>query len=446
MCPCEDVMVLSEGVLHVPGLFWCQEGTDIRKVSTFFRNLDCLQGICCRGIFGCIFLAGPCFSCYLCSHVRPKMTLKGDKSCTTENCTLRVTGPAWTGSTMSPKEIRPGFSRPVRLCPMWLTTDACTRLIELPGSTRMRLTSKSPISRDRMRASRCGCNIRVGVVILGSISTSAFRPNNGGTCMSLLCDHVPCGRHIFYYDLFWMDPFRGLGHLKSDMPWIIGRSFSYDMERGVRGGLSWRLGPSTLSIGRPWLIRNFALLSRHLWMLSATKTSWVAARRQLRALSICSHVETSRFVILHFMFCKVFVIRLCRVEHKYCPTKASDRSLKLSTELGGVAGPIVCGEFWHEESPWGLVMNDMRAERRGEHVVQPFADGANGWLVWEVVATGGLGLLGSLESELSSWGARCMGVCGSCGLTLHVSGMAPAVPGYIDSRSGLEFATWPLER
>ena len=100
------------------------------------------------------------------------MTLKGDKSCTTENCTLRVTGPAWIGSIMSPKEvvddplnsdrIRPGFSRPVRLCPMWLTTDACTRSAELPGSTRIRLTSKSPISRDMMRASRCGCNIRVG--------------------------------------------------------------------------------------------------------------------------------------------------------------------------------------------------------------------------------------------------------------------------------------------
>ena len=39
-----------------------------------------------------------------------------------------------------------------------------------------------------------------------------------------------------------------------------------------------------------------------------------------------------------------------------------------------------------------------------------------------------------------------MGVCGSCGLTLYVSGMAPAVPGYIDFGSGLEFATWPLER
>ena len=100
------------------------------------------------------------------------MTLKGDKSCTTENCTLRVTGPAWTGSTISPKEvvdaplnpdkIRLGFSRPVRLCPMWLMTDACTRSAELPGSTRMRLTLKSPISRDRMRVSRCGCNIRVG--------------------------------------------------------------------------------------------------------------------------------------------------------------------------------------------------------------------------------------------------------------------------------------------
>ena len=38
-----------------------------------------------------------------------------------------------------------------------------------------------------------------------------------------------------------------------------------------------------------------------------------------------------------------------------------------------------------------------------------------------------------------------MGVCRSCGLTLHVSGMAPAVSGYIDSGLGLEFATSPLE-
>ena len=53
MCPCEDVMVLFEGVLYVLGLFLCQEGTDIRKVSTFFRNLDYLQGIRCQGIFVC---------------------------------------------------------------------------------------------------------------------------------------------------------------------------------------------------------------------------------------------------------------------------------------------------------------------------------------------------------------------------------------------------------
>ncbi|RVW62180.1 hypothetical protein CK203_062594 [Vitis vinifera] len=59
----------------------------------------------------------------------------------------------------------------------------------------------------------------------------------------------------------------------------------------------------------------------------------------------------------------------------------------------------------------------------------------------QVVATGGLGLLGSC-----GLGAQCMGVCGSCGLTLLVFGTAPAVLGYIDSGSGLEFATWPLER
>ena len=52
--------------------------------------------------------------------------------------------------------------------------------------------------------------------------------------------------------------------------------------------------------------------------------------------------------------------------------------------IEGVARPIVRGEFRHEEFPWGLVMNNMRAERRGEHVVQPFANGATGWLVWEV--------------------------------------------------------------
>ena len=58
----------------------------------------------------------------------PKITLKGDKSCTIENCTLRVIGPAWTGSTMSPKEvvaaplnldkIRLRFSRPDSLLPI----------------------------------------------------------------------------------------------------------------------------------------------------------------------------------------------------------------------------------------------------------------------------------------------------------------------------------------
>ena len=49
-----------------------------------------------------------------------------------------------------------------------------------------------------------------------------------------------------------------------------------------------------------------------------------------------------------------------------------------------VAGPIIRGKLWHEESPWGVVMNNMRAKKRGEHVVQPFADGATRLLVWRV--------------------------------------------------------------
>ncbi|WJZ81031.1 hypothetical protein VitviT2T_000894 [Vitis vinifera] len=138
------------------------------------------------------------------------MTLKGNKSCTTENCTLRVTGPAWTSSTISPKEvvdaslnpdkIRPGFSRPVRLRPMWLMTDACIRSVELPGSTSMCLTSKSPISKDRMKASRYGCNIRVGSTGGKMIVPSIGRgppPVIPGR-MELTCSRTDVARNNFY--------------------------------------------------------------------------------------------------------------------------------------------------------------------------------------------------------------------------------------------------------
>ena len=85
---------------------------------------------------------------------------------------LRMIGLAWTGSTTSqrkvvvaplnPDKIRPGFSRLEGSSPIYLITDACKRSVKLPGSTRIRLTSKSLIPRVRIRASRYGCNIQVG--------------------------------------------------------------------------------------------------------------------------------------------------------------------------------------------------------------------------------------------------------------------------------------------
>ena len=100
------------------------------------------------------------------------MALKGDKSSTTENCTLKVTGPTWTSSTASPREVveaplnpdrtRLGFSRLEGTSPICLTIDTCKRFAELPGSTKIHLSSKSPIPRDRIKASRCGCNICMG--------------------------------------------------------------------------------------------------------------------------------------------------------------------------------------------------------------------------------------------------------------------------------------------
>ena len=128
-----------------------------------------------------------------CSHVRPNMALNGDRSSTTENCTFRVTGPAWTSNTMSPKDvveaplkpdnIRPGFSRVDVENPICLITDTCKRSAELPKSTNIRLTTKSLIPNVRMRASRCGCNIRLestgGKMITPSIGR-ALLPTSPG--------------------------------------------------------------------------------------------------------------------------------------------------------------------------------------------------------------------------------------------------------------------------
>ena len=98
-----------------------------------------------------------------CNHIRPMMVLKKDKYSTIENHTLRTIGPAWTGNTMSPREvvdaplnpnnIRPGFSMAGGKNLICLNVDICNRSAELPGSTKIRLTSKSLIPNVKMRAS-----------------------------------------------------------------------------------------------------------------------------------------------------------------------------------------------------------------------------------------------------------------------------------------------------
>lgn len=98
-----------------------------------------------------------------CSHVRPMMALNGDKSSIIENCTFRITGLTLMGSMISPKEVVeaplnpdstcPRFSRVDGGNPICLNTDICNKSTELPGSTKIRLTSKSLTPNVRKRAS-----------------------------------------------------------------------------------------------------------------------------------------------------------------------------------------------------------------------------------------------------------------------------------------------------
>ena len=41
-----------------------------------------------------------------------------------------------------------------------------------------------------------------------------------------------------------------------------------------------------------------------------------------------------------------------------------------------ITGSIICRKLWYNELSWGFVVNDVRTERRGEHVIQSLADGA----------------------------------------------------------------------
>lgn len=85
------------------------------------------------------------------------MALNKDRSSTTKNCTFRITGSAWTGSMISPREV---IEDPLNLDsihlrfsgddggnPIYLNATICNR------STRIFLTLKSLIPSVRMRVS-----------------------------------------------------------------------------------------------------------------------------------------------------------------------------------------------------------------------------------------------------------------------------------------------------
>ncbi|KAL6320938.1 hypothetical protein AAG906_010747 [Vitis piasezkii] len=116
-----------------------------------------------------------------------------------------------------------------------------------------------------------------------------------------------------------------------------------------------------------------------------TMTCWVAARTSSSSIEyLLARLNKSSIVVGGFWRLDV---RLCRAEHKYCPTKASDRARLVGGR--GILCIVVyrCQYRAHESSIMHDVIEGSRTHRivrRGEHVVRLFLDGANGWLVWEV--------------------------------------------------------------
>ena len=65
---------------------------------------------------------------------------------------------------LNPDSIHSGFSRADGGTLICLYVDICKRSTELPGSTKILLTSKSLIPNVRIRASSCGCSTRLGFI------------------------------------------------------------------------------------------------------------------------------------------------------------------------------------------------------------------------------------------------------------------------------------------
>lgn len=145
------------------------------------------------------------------SHVCPIMTLKLDKSSTTENHTSCVTRSAWTGNTMSPKEVVEATLNPDSICmgfsradggnPIYLYVDIYKRSTELPGLTKTCLTSKLLIPNVKIRASSCNCNTWLGsigekVIIL---STGPVPPFSKPHLMELTCSLTEATRGLSEY-------------------------------------------------------------------------------------------------------------------------------------------------------------------------------------------------------------------------------------------------------
>ena len=177
----------------------------------------------------------------------------------------------------------------------------------------------------------------------------------------------------------------GLGHLKPSRSRIIGSSFSYDLVRGVRMS-SGRRSSCPLLDDLRWLGALKLLVVSPLAAWPATRTYCVAARTSSSSMeyllarrnklsmdvggflardskkgvprhmlrlkiwwtvfmlydSTCRTACPKRFTnslnvsfSCILMFCKVLIFCLCLAKLKYCPTRTSDRSRKLSIEFAG---------------------------------------------------------------------------------------------------------------
>ncbi|RVX20132.1 hypothetical protein CK203_004760 [Vitis vinifera] len=342
--------ILSENILHALSFFGCHEGTDVREGEMHPPGWPLLL--------------------VLSDSIGERLT-----GCHIGQFALVVQCPKdVVEDPLNPDKIRPGFSRPETVS--HVATNACTRSPNCLG--QQDTPHRSLLSRDKMRASRCGCSVRVGSTGGKMIVPSMGRgPLLSPGRMELMRSRIDGPQQFLPFSPRVMSCLDELLDQILEAPACFCRVTVFLVETHLllRSLVDGRVGAAypgdsvpPASIGWPWLAGGLAFLSASpLDGRPATKTCWVAARTSSSSIEyLLAHASLEDLLGQH-PYCKPLLegadILLVSSGAQVLSHESFGQVLKLPTELGGFPSLLLPLGANERSASWGVTRGHDAGER-----------------------------------------------------------------------------------